>query len=346
MPDKKLLFYSAPALASFAKKDIAILNSRYRVRVFLFNPRKKYLTPLFFLQQLYFLTLHFRSALYVSQFGGYHAVLPGLFARIFRRQSYIITGGTDCVSFPQMGYGNFSKKVLGMMTCLSYRLASRILPVHASLVETENSYDPEQSGNQGMLAFCEDLTTPYTVIHNGYSAEGWQNIEKKTARSFITVAAGASDSKRFKLKGLDLIIAVAERFPDCSFTIVGCERFDFQLSIPPNVILEGFADNEKLVELYSRHRYYMQLSISEGFPNAICEAMLCECIPIGSTAGALPDIIGDTGLVLPKRDLDMLGALIQRALLLPEKNGKMARRRIQEHFSIERRAALLLAELQ
>ena len=35
----------------------------------------------------------------------------------------------------------------------------------------------------------------------------------------------------------------------------------------------------------------------EGLPNSLCEAMLCECIPIGSAYFGTPSAIGDTGLI-------------------------------------------------
>lgn len=345
MPEKKILAYFTPSLSSFAKKDINIFSEHYDVHVFLFNPPKKILTPLYFLRQLWFLLKNYKATSYVSQFAGYHALLPGFFSKIPGKKSFIVTGGTDCVSFPQMGYGNFSKKLLGLMTCLSFRLADKILPVHASLVESVNNFDPDQSGPQGMLAFCSKLKTPWKVVFNGYDASAWQRTSAKEPGTFITVAAGVADLTRFRLKGLDLIFEAAKLYPQCTFTIVGCTHFNFKIELPANVKLIAFAEKEQLIELFSRHMYYLQLSISEGFPNAICEAMLCECIPIGSSVGALSDIIGNTGYVLTGKDILQLRSLMDDCLTLNTDHGKHARERIATLFSIAQRKEVLLHQV-
>jgi glycosyltransferase involved in cell wall biosynthesis len=81
-----------------------------------------------------------------------------------------------------------------------------------------------------------------------------------------------------------------------------------------NITTIGFVDHAILPDFYSEAEFYLQLSISEGFPNALSEAMLCECIPIGSSVGAIPDIIGDAGFVLKKRDIEALKHVIEEAL--------------------------------
>ena len=41
----------------------------------------------------------------------------------------------------------------------------------------------------------------------------------------------------------------------------------------------------------------------ERLPNALhCEAMLCECVPVGTRYCGIPTAIGDTGLYVPYGD--------------------------------------------
>jgi glycosyltransferase involved in cell wall biosynthesis len=78
------------------------------------------------------------------------------------------------------------------------------------------------------------------------------------------------------------------------------------------------------------------LSISEGFPNAICEAMLCGCIPLGSNVAAIPKIIGNEGYILKKRSVEDLEKLIQQAESFQSGEFK-PREQIITHFPIEKR---------
>ncbi|HPH83347.1 MAG TPA: glycosyltransferase [Flavobacteriales bacterium] len=333
------ILYFCPSFSSFVVKDIEILKEFAHVDVFVFAPSAKWKTPLTFIRQkLFILSRSWKCDVYISQFGGYHSFMPSIFARLFNKRSVIVAGGTDCVSFPKMHYGNFQNKLLGLITKWSYLLCSDIWPVDTSLIKTQSSYDSEQNQPQGILQYCPNTKARIEVIYNGYSSELWNlEINKKT-HSFISVAAGAGDYKRFILKGLDLIVKTAKKFPHYHFTIVGNASFNFEIQVPENVKLISFADSKTLESLYQSHQYYLQLSISEGFPNAICEAMLCGCIPIASNVAALPKIVGDTGYILNHRDENELMELINKLPQPTIQDYNHCRNRIQIEFPIQTRS--------
>ena len=51
---------------------------------------------------------------------------------------------------------------------------------------------------------------------------------------------------------------------------------------------------------------YLQPSRYEGFGLAVAEAMACGTVPIVSRAGALPEIVGDAGVILSVTSPDSL----------------------------------------
>ena len=57
---------------------------------------------------------------------------------------------------------------------------------------------------------------------------------------------------------------------------------------------------QELKILYNESKFYFQLSNTEGFGVALCEAMLCGCVPIVSDVNFLPSIVGNSGFVLKK----------------------------------------------
>ena len=112
--------------------------------------------------------------------------------------------------------------------------------------------------------------------------------------------------------------------------------------LPPELVASQTVAYEDLPKLYAANTFYLQLSMWEGFPSAPCEAMLSGCVPVVSSVAALPEIVGDTGLVLEHKDADELERIIRKALTLDtEAMGRRARERIMQRWPREHRMQFL-----
>lgn len=312
---QKSIIYFYTSRSSFVREDIDILSGPFRVIEYAFNPPDKKLTPVYLvLQWLFILKNIFSADIFLCMFGGYHSFFPSLAAAVFRKKCYIIAGGTDCVSFPSIGYGNFRKGLLSIFTKYSYRLCSMILPVHRNLMGYEYTYSSSDFDHQGIRYFMPGIKTPFREINYGFDPSKWVAPANRIKNSFITVAAGLENPYRAKLKGIDLILDIAPLFPEAQFTIIGCPENYNLPTHATNIKTNSFVSQEKLKELYNTHEFYIQVSLSEGFPNSICEAMLCGCIPIGSAVGGIEDIIGDAGFILRTKDKSLFAEMIREAL--------------------------------
>lgn len=342
MKPKLLFIYKTPS--SFVLKDRELLARNFEVHSFSFNPKHKLLTPLELLTELAFLLLHiWNSKAIVCEFADYHTVLPTLFGKLLGKPCYLILCGTECYSFPSIKYGNHHKKLMSLATCISIKNATHVMPVHKSMVLSNYTYSDSDYPQQGYKAFCKKVETPFTEINYGYVSQVfYYNQPEKKKNSFLTVAVNAKGSTFYR-KGIDLIIELAKQCPDYNFTLLGVKNELDHLQLTENIKLLPSVPHTELINYYSEHEFYFQLSIAEGFPNALCEAMLCECIPIGSDVFGIPDIIGDTGFILKKKDVALLKNLIDEAVKSDKITlAKKARQRIMENFPEEKRERKLV----
>jgi len=332
-----LYFYHSKA--SFVEKDLYFFQKRFDViKEFSFGITGKFSVIILLLKQLIFLLKNIgKTNFIICQFVGYHTLLPVFLGKLFGKKVILIPGGIDCAKFPSINYGNYTKKWLGRITNFSYRNATIILPVHECLVLSDYSYQTDDLPQQGIKVHCPNLKTPIKVIHNGYDATVF-NVKptKRISNSFITIASNLDNKVRAKIKGLDLIIEVAKLLPQCNFYLIGISTNINDL--PKNIMLIPYVPNHELPALLSNYEFYLQLSMSEGFPNALSEAMLCGCIPIGSAVTSIPEIISNTGFILSKKDPHLLKQSIEKALQCDkEKLSAAARKRILENYSLEKR---------
>lgn len=337
---KARILYITHIPATFIDKDTHFLKERYELSHYKFHKKKDYEILFHFVKQLFFLAIYIRrSDAILTQFAGYHTLLPAIFAKVFNKPLIVIACGTDCFSFPSISYGNFRKKALGFCTKITYQLADHIAPVDDSLILSKWPYYPIDSPVQGILHFCPKVKAKFRTIFNGYDTSIFQteNVAKRP-RSFITIGKNTETKPVFLRKGIDLILGIAPQFPDCTFTIIGMNDKDLMPVAPPNVFYFEFLPQKELSKLLNESQFYLQLSIAEGFPNALCEAMLCECVPIGSNVAGIPKIIENTGFLLQKKDSLLLERLVKEALLADLRLlGQKAKERIITEFPLERR---------
>ena len=85
----------------------------------------------------------------------------------------------------------------------------------------------------------------------------------------------------------------------------------------------GYVPDEKLAALYSAARVFAYPSLYEGFGIPPLEAMACGTPVVASSAGALPEVLGDAALLVDPYDED---ALAQALLAAAEDHGLLRTR--------------------
>jgi glycosyltransferase involved in cell wall biosynthesis len=337
-----MVVYIYPVETAFTQRDVEMLQADHQVRCLAFT-QSPILLPFYFLIQFFQLLLLLpKTKTYLCFFGGYHTVLPVWFGSLFGIKVLIQAGGTDAVHMPIIGYGNFRKKWLKIATIYSFKNCTKIIPVADSLIAYDYTYDDKIETKQGLKNLIPELKTPIEVVYNGFDVDFWKDFNRdRIPNSFITVAKGISNPTRANIKGIDLIDKLALAFPEFHFSILGDANY---ISKAENIHILPASDPEQLRKILNQHVFYLQLSTSEGFPNALAEAMLCGCIPIGSAVGDIPSIIGNTGGILAKKEFSTLEALILKLSHSNDLEAKriQARNRIADNYSYQKRKSALL----
>jgi glycosyltransferase involved in cell wall biosynthesis len=348
---KKLLFVKH-ANSSFIKADQVILEKSYWVIPFLINQKK---SPFhFFFRMLALIVFVVRNAFgtiaMVTWFGDYHSAVLTFFGKLLRIKVIIFAGGQESICYPELRKGVFFKKLRGICVKYALRNATLIIPNHASLIYHENHYYRDDGKKDGIRFYVHGIKTPMVIIPNGIDVDKFQmeSCGTKQGNAILTVGT-MNSSYDFVNKGFDLFIEMARKNPDLDFTIIGVKRQftdwleeQFQISKMPNLrIIFSYCPDEILINEYNRAKVFVQASITEGMPNTLSEAMLCKCIPVGSNVNGIPDAIGETGVIVYRRDVNELVAAVRKALTM--NTGELARQHVLENFTLQHREAKILA---
>lgn len=104
----------------------------------------------------------------------------------------------------------------------------------------------------------------------------------------------------------------------------------------------GGPDAPTLAEAYAAGTVIVLSSVVEGFPLSLVEAMFCGRATVSTDVGAVVEVIGGTGLVVPPRNPRALAEACVSLLRDPERRerlGAAARARALELFTVEQNIA-------
>jgi glycosyltransferase involved in cell wall biosynthesis len=89
------------------------------------------------------------------------------------------------------------------------------------------------------------------------------------------------------------------------------------------VVIEGYVSEARRAELYAGARALVLPSLEEGFGLPALEAMALGIPVIASAVGALPEVVGDAGLLVDPADVVGLAAALERVYAEPELAGRL-----------------------
>lgn len=317
-----------------------MLRAHFSVKVDMLPWTKKWLYPLLLFIQFFKLFFSASSTnAFVCSFGGYWCIVPIILGKLFSKPVYIILHGTDCCAAPKIGYGVLRKPLLKAICQFCYQNATGLIPVSDSLIISSDSYSHNFIGNQGVKTHFPDLQTQFKTIPNGIDTDFWNFDSSKTRNNqFVTVLAEG----QFLRRDGELLLNLFRNNQNLKLVVVG--TVPKGISVPKHVTVVDWTTTKDLRKHFQQSSYYIQLSLYEGFGCAMAEAMACGCIPIGTNVNAIPEIIGDTGLILNERNESRIAqslAKLSSAKISTEQR-LAARNRIISNYSLDLREQQLV----
>jgi len=159
---------------------------------------------------------------------------------------------------------------------------------------------------------------------------------------------GSNASRKCIPEVIKAIPLVRERHPETRFVIAGekgtaypeLERLARDLGVLDAVEFPGAVSRIKKIELMQRCCAYLSPSLYEGFGLAILEAMSCGAPVVSSPVGAVPEVVGDGGLLVDGKSPEAIAGAINRYLedeTLRGEKGCTGRTRAETLFPYGRR---------
>jgi len=196
-------------------------------------------------------------------------------------------------------------------------------------------------------------STKFRVVPNGINTELFYplaGIEREHNRIIVTNSADTP------LKGLYYLlqsVAVLDQTHPIKLVVIGTPKKNGgivklirKLGIGSAVRFTGRISDDEFRRQYARATMAVVPSVYEGFGLPVGEAMACGVPVISTTGGALPEVVGDAGLLVSPADPDALTKAIKTLLDHPEQAsalGHAGYERVWEHFTWEKAAQKTVA---
>jgi len=276
-----------------------------------------------------------RADAVVAWWASWHSFVCVTLAWLTGKPVLLIVGGFDVASVPEVGFG-YQQGGLA-------KWASRWIIARATRLVTNSHYSREEiARNIGPRTAAR-----VEVIHHGIP-DPFGSLPEESARERTALTVGGISSLTLEQKGQRPFVDAAALAPDVRWVHAG-EWIDEEAAeqlrgrAGDNVELRGWVEQSELEGLYARASVYVQASWHEGFGMAIAEAMLAGCVPVVRDAGAMPEVVGDAGVLISGSEPAQIAEGVRRALEAGLEGRRRARERVLREFPLATRGERLRA---
>jgi len=188
----------------------------------------------------------------------------------------------------------------------------------------------------------------FRVVHNGVNNEFFYPKQNGPRPENALIVTNSADTP---LKGLSFLLeAVARirRTRPIRLTVIGqpkkngiIENLVASLGVSDIVHFTGRIANEEFADYYAKSTIAVVPSLYEGFGIPAAEAMASGVPLVSTSGGALAEVVGDAGIVVPPADAEALALAITRLLDSPEERKKYIQAglaRVHSEFSWKKAA--------
>lgn len=167
------------------------------------------------------------------------------------------------------------------------------------------------------------------VVHNGVDHAVFRPDPDVARDPNLIVSAASAD---VPLKGLEFLIRAFARLksPDVRLTVIGALRDGpakqalTGSGVQARVNFVSALTSDQIADLYRRAAVFVAPSLFEGFGFPAAEAMACGAPVIATDGGALPEVVGEAGLIVPAGDDAALAWAMATVLTEPDEQARMS----------------------
>jgi len=181
----------------------------------------------------------------------------------------------------------------------------------------------------------------FRVVPNGINKEFFYPVHNASRPENSIIVTNSADTP---LKGLRYLLEAVSQIrkkQSVQLTVIGepkkngtIKKLVAELGVGDIVHFTGRIENEEFAGYYSKATVAVVPSLYEGFGLPAAEAMACGVPLITTSGGALPEVVGDAGIIVPPADASALAKEIMFLFGNPDQRKKMAQAGIERVDSI------------
>jgi colanic acid/amylovoran biosynthesis glycosyltransferase len=192
------------------------------------------------------------------------------------------------------------------------------------------------------------------VAHMGIDTTFFKPSDKEENRGRIKILTVARlTEKKGHRYALEAFRRAIDVFPQLEYHIAGdgplfedIKKLTREWGIENHVIFHGKVDAEEVLQLYKNADIFLLSSVTssqgdmEGIPVSLMEAMACGLPVIATAHSGIPELVidGQTGYLVPEKDVDALSKAIKKLLEGPDicpQMGRTGRAFVEQNYEIK-----------